>query len=97
MSDTANERPHAHETDCSEVLADLSVFLDHECDDGRKQLLQRHLDDCGPCLERLGIEQQLKELLHRKCGGDLAPDDLKQRLRVSIRQVSVTMRTEEQG
>ena len=37
-------------------------------------------------MERYGIEEQLKELLARKCGGDHAPAELKQRLRDSIRE-----------
>ena len=74
-----------HETDCGDVLAELWLFLDNECDDERRALLQRHLDECGPCLERYGIEEHLKALLARKCGGDRAPDGLRERLRESIR------------
>ena len=76
-----------HETDCSEVLAELWLFLDNECDQQRRQLLQRHLDECGPCLAELGLDEHLKALLARKCGGDHAPDALKQRLRQSIREI----------
>lgn len=75
-----------HETDCSEVLAEVWLFLDDECDPDRRELLQRHLDECGPCLAQYGLEEQLKELLARKCSSEHAPDALKQRLRVSIRQ-----------
>jgi len=78
-----------HETDCSQVLAELWLFLDHECDRERRELLQRHLDECGPCLEEYGLEEHLKALLARKCRGDHAPDALKQRLRESIRQIMV--------
>jgi mycothiol system anti-sigma-R factor len=75
-----------HETDCSEVLAEVWLFLDHECDGSRRDLLQKHLDECSPCLEQFGIEEQLKVLLARKCGGEHAPEALKQRLRESIRE-----------
>jgi mycothiol system anti-sigma-R factor len=75
-----------HETDCSEVLAEVWLFLDHECDNVRRDLLQKHLDECSPCLEQFGIEEHLKVLLARKCGGEHAPETLKQRLRESIRQ-----------
>ena len=74
-----------HETDCSEVLAEVWLFLDHECDGTRRKLLEQHLDECGPCLEQFGIEEHLKVLLARKCGGEHAPDSLKQRLREKIR------------
>jgi mycothiol system anti-sigma-R factor len=75
-----------HETDCSEVLAEVWLFLDQECDSVRRDLLQKHLDECSPCLEQFGIEEHLKVLLARKCGGEHAPETLKQRLRESIRQ-----------
>jgi len=74
-----------HETDCSEVLEEVWLFLDHECDGNRRELLQKHLDECSPCLEQFGIEEHLKVLLARKCGGEHAPETLKQRLREKIR------------
>ena len=78
-----------HETDCSQVLAEVWLLLDHECSSERRRKLEQHLDECHPCLEQYGIEEHLKELLARKCGGDHAPDTLKERLRASIRQVVV--------
>jgi mycothiol system anti-sigma-R factor len=75
-----------HETDCSEVLSEVWLFLDHECDQKRRKLLEQHLDECSPCLEQFGIDEHLKVLLARKCGGEHAPDSLKQRLRDQIRQ-----------
>ncbi len=76
-----------HDTDCNEVLAELWLFLDNECDHQRRELLRRHLDECGPCLEEFGLEEHLKALLARKCGGDHAPDALRHRLRQSIREI----------
>ena len=86
-----------HETDCSEVLAEVWLFLDHECDHERRELLEKHLNECSPCLEEFGIEEHLKVLLARKCGGEHAPEGLKQRLREKIRttvveQTTVTVR-----
>jgi mycothiol system anti-sigma-R factor len=86
-----------HETDCTEVLAEVWLFLDHECDGERRQLLEKHLDECSPCLEQFGIEEHLKVLLARKCGGEHAPEAFKQRLRDKIRktvieQAGVTVR-----
>jgi mycothiol system anti-sigma-R factor len=78
-----------HEIDCSQVLAELWLFLDNECDRERRELLRHHLDECGPCLEEYGLEGHLKALLARKCRGDHAPDALKQRLRESIREIMV--------
>ena len=78
-----------HETDCSQVIAEVWLLLDHECSAERRRKLEQHLDECGPCLEQYGLEEHLKELLARKCGGEHAPDTLKQKLRASIRQVVV--------
>jgi mycothiol system anti-sigma-R factor len=74
-----------HETDCAEVLAQVWLFLDHECDESRRALLARHLEECGPCLAEYGIDEKLKRLLATKCGGEHAPDGLKDRLRRQIR------------
>ena len=87
---------------CEDVLAEVWLFLDNECDQGRREMLQRHLDDCGSCLEHYGIEEHLKELLHRKCGGEHAPAELRERLRASIRdrvlqQADVTVEHHPEG
>ncbi|MDQ4104064.1 MAG: mycothiol system anti-sigma-R factor [Actinomycetota bacterium] len=82
-----------HETDCREVLAQLWLFLDNECNQERRELLQRHLDECGPCLAELGLDEHLKALLARKCRGEHAPDALKQRLRQSIRDIMIRQST----
>jgi mycothiol system anti-sigma-R factor len=80
MSDCRN-----HEAECRDVLAEVWLFLDHECDQSRRDLLRRHLEECNPCLAAYGIEEKLKELLARKCGGEQAPNALRARLRDQIR------------
>ncbi|HWM57960.1 MAG TPA: mycothiol system anti-sigma-R factor [Pseudonocardia sp.] len=85
-----------HDTNCAEVLAEVWLFLDHECDGERRRLLAQHLDECGPCLAEYGLDEKLKQLLAAKCGGDKAPPELKDRLREQIRvavrqQASVTV------
>jgi mycothiol system anti-sigma-R factor len=71
------------------VLAEVWRLLDGECSGDERRLLEQHLDECSPCLEQYGLEEHLKELLARKCGGDHAPDGLKAKLLASIRQVVV--------
>ncbi len=78
-----------HETDCSQVLAEVWLLLDGECSSEERRKLEQHLDECGPCLEQYGLDEHLKELLARKCGGEHAPATLKAKLRASIRQVVV--------
>jgi mycothiol system anti-sigma-R factor len=74
-----------HETDCREVLAEVWLFLDHECDSARRKLLEMHLDECEPCLVEYGLDEKLKKLLATKCA-EAAPPGLKDRLRASIRR-----------
>lgn len=74
-----------HETHCNEVLAEVWLFLDRECDQTRRELLAKHLDECNPCLAEYGLEEKLKKLLARKCGGEQAPNTLRARLRDQIR------------
>jgi len=81
----AHQDPAESVLDCSAVLADVWVFLDHECDRASRNRLQQHLDECGPCLTAFGIEEQIKKLLGRKCGGEQAPSGLQSRLSERIR------------
>ncbi|WP_199432448.1 mycothiol system anti-sigma-R factor [Qaidamihabitans albus] len=71
---------------CEEALAEIYLLLDKECSPERDAELRKHIEDCPPCLEEYGIDEQLKQLLARKCGGEHAPADLKSRLRASIRK-----------
>jgi len=73
-----------HETDCSEVLAEVWLYLDGECDQERRATLVQHLDECSPCLAEYGLDEKLKQLLARKCSGETAPEGLKDRLRRQI-------------
>ncbi|GAA4549419.1 mycothiol system anti-sigma-R factor [Pseudonocardia xishanensis] len=83
-----------HDTDCSEVLAEVWLYLDGECDQQRRAVLVQHLDECSPCLAEYGLDEKLKQLLARKCSGDKAPEGLKDRLRRQIlEQAEVSVET----
>lgn len=105
---TAEDAPLEHNPmggnggNCGEVLAEVWLFLDQECDPDRRRFLQRHIDDCAPCLAEYGIDEKLKALLARKCGGEAAPESLKDRLRTQIRsavleQAEVTVESGPEG
>jgi mycothiol system anti-sigma-R factor len=81
-----------HEASCKDVLSEVWQFLDHECDPQRRATLQRHLDECSPCLEEFGLEEHLKLLLARKCGGDSATVEFRERLRASIRATVIELK-----
>ncbi|MGX7824353.1 mycothiol system anti-sigma-R factor [Actinokineospora sp. 24-640] len=78
-----------HDTACTDVLKEVWLFLDAECDQTRRAVLQQHLDECSPCLEEYGLEEHLKLLLARKCGGDQATMEFRDRLRASIRRTVI--------
>jgi mycothiol system anti-sigma-R factor len=76
-----------HETDCSDVLAEVYLYLDLECPDEQRLVIREHLDECSPCLREFGIEQEVKALVARCCGSELAPAELKQRLRSKLSEL----------
>jgi len=80
--------------DCSAVLADVWLLLDSECDEHSRTRIERHLEDCGACFEAYGIEEKIKRLIGRKCGGEHAPAGLRERLSIEIRRTVVLTETE---
>ncbi|OIV35525.1 mycothiol system anti-sigma-R factor [Mangrovactinospora gilvigrisea] len=76
-----------HETACSEVLDHLYEFLDNEMTDVERVKFREHFDECSPCLEKYGLEQAVKKLVHRSCGCDDVPDDLRGKVLGRIRQL----------
>lgn len=90
-----NPADHEFENlDCSAVIADVWLMLDNECDQGSRERLQRHIDECGSCFAAYGIEEKVKSLINRKCGGDQAPAGLRERLSIEIRSTVLIKRTE---
>jgi len=82
-----------HEVDCSEVIEKVYLYLDGEIDDETRHIVREHLDECSPCLRKFGLEQDVKALVARTCGGDVAPDGLRQRLVVRLQEVRVELTT----
>ena len=72
------ERPD--EADCEHVLERVYEFLDHEIDTASGDAIRAHLAECEPCLDRFDVEQAVKSLVNRCCGGDRAPDHLRVRI-----------------
>ncbi len=81
-----------HETDCSEVLERLAFFVDHELQAADTATIQRHLDECKPCLDMLFFEQRMKTQLARSCS-EPCPDAVRERVRVRIREVHLEIRS----
>ena len=79
--------PHA--TDCREVLHAVYLYLDGEIDIEQRRLNREHLDECAPCLRQFGVEQEVKVLVARHCGGDRAPDSLRISVLERLRLVQI--------
>ena len=75
--------------DCADVLDELSVFLDDETDSATKVRIREHLGACAPCFKQYGLERDVRALITRCCGGDIAPASLHARIRVRITELTV--------
>jgi mycothiol system anti-sigma-R factor len=76
-----------HEVDCSEILGLVYEYIDNELDLTDCAKVRQHLDECGPCLEMYGLEEEVKALVHRSCGCDEVPRDLRGKVLTRIQQV----------
>ncbi|SDS81615.1 mycothiol system anti-sigma-R factor [Friedmanniella luteola] len=63
--------------DCEHMLARVHQFLDQELDSASSDEIRAHLVACEPCLDRYDVEQAVKSLVNRCCGGDKAPSALR--------------------
>ncbi|MEV6597058.1 mycothiol system anti-sigma-R factor [Actinoplanes sp. NPDC051346] len=84
-----------HKTDCSVVISEVYLYLDLECSDERRRLIQKHLDDCSDCLREYGIEHEVKALVARCCGDETAPRELRERLKHKLSEYVVEVESHE--
>jgi len=75
--------------DCEDVLNDVYLYLDDESNPALVSRIRQHLESCGPCLRQFGLEQDVKSLIARCCGGDIAPEHLRMSIRARITQVTI--------
>ena len=73
---------------CADFLDRIVYLLDNELDVGEIREVKLHLDECAPCLERYDVQRTIKTIVARSCH-EAAPDDLRQRVIVQLRQISV--------
>ena len=84
------QNPAEGAADCSEVLGRMFVFLDNELDSAGCAQIQKHLDECGPCLAKYDLERTVKAVVARSCT-EVAPEALRERVMVSIREVQIRL------
>ncbi|MEQ4725129.1 MULTISPECIES: mycothiol system anti-sigma-R factor [unclassified Nonomuraea] len=76
-----------HDTDCREVLDKVYAYLDGELTESDIVDIRVHLDECGPCLKEYDLDKAVKALVHKHCGCDPVPADLRSKVLARIAQV----------
>jgi mycothiol system anti-sigma-R factor len=61
-------------------------FLDGEMEIDVRSLLERHLEDCPPCMRHAEFSQHLKTMVGTRCSGEAVPAELVLRIRVMIQE-----------
>ncbi|HEX7995090.1 MAG TPA: mycothiol system anti-sigma-R factor [Streptosporangiaceae bacterium] len=82
-----------HEVPCSEVLEMVYSYIDGEMDKASYAQVKVHLDECGPCLREYGLEEVVKRLVHRHCGHEQVPADLREKVLLRIQSVRAEIET----
>ncbi|NBE98491.1 mycothiol system anti-sigma-R factor [Nonomuraea sp. KC401] len=76
-----------HDTDCREVLDKVYAYLDGELTESDVAGIRVHLDECSPCLQEYDLDKAVKALVHKHCGCDPVPADLRSKVLARIAQV----------
>jgi mycothiol system anti-sigma-R factor len=75
--------------ECTEAVEVLYHFLDGELTTERRLLIQRHLDDCPPCLDAFDFEAELRLTIAQKCR-EHVPETLRLRVARVIRELGAS-------
>ncbi len=73
---------------CADFLERIVCLLDNELDQADVAEVKAHLDECSPCLQSYDLQRTVKALVARSCC-ETAPDSLRQKVRVQIREIQV--------
>ncbi len=84
---------HEHgRDDCVDYIERIVYFIDNELDDADCAAVQVHLDTCNPCLEKYDLQRTVKSIVARSCS-EVAPNELRDRVLVRIREVQIQVST----
>jgi mycothiol system anti-sigma-R factor len=75
--------------DARDMRFGLEEALDGELPRETVERMRRHTDDCPECADEWELVRRMKELVRRSCA-DRAPSDLRERIAVQCRTVTVT-------
>jgi mycothiol system anti-sigma-R factor len=90
--DSSAEASPRMKAECAELIAEVWTLLDGECTPENREKLRKHLEECPPCFQLYGLEEQFKALIGTKCRGEKAPEGLRQRLRLEISRTTIIRR-----
>jgi mycothiol system anti-sigma-R factor len=68
-------------------------YIDGEMDDGSYAEIRQHLDECGPCLREYGLDELVKKLVHKCCGHEPVPGELRVKVLTRIAAVRAEIET----
>ena len=78
-------------SECADFLERIVYFIDNELDEADCTEVRMHLDSCNPCLEKYDLQRTVKSVVARSCS-EAAPDELRQRVMLRLREVQVEIR-----
>jgi mycothiol system anti-sigma-R factor len=76
--------------ECVDFLERIMRMIDNELEEGDCAVVRAHIDTCNPCLERYDLQRTVKALVARSCS-ETAPTELRDRVRIQIQQIQVTI------
>ena len=76
------------ESKCAELARALYEYVDGGGDPQTRARLAQHAQQCPSCLEALGVEQQVREILRSSCCQP-APVELRHRITRTLRITTV--------
>ena len=96
MSERFDDHQHVHvssdpsNAECVDFLERIVRLIDNELESGDCAVVRAHIDSCSPCLERYDLQRTVKAVVARSCG-EVAPVELRERVRIQIQQIQVTI------
>lgn len=66
-------------SECEETIHELYHFLDGELTESRRLEIKYHLDHCGPCVDMVSFESELRRVIADRCREHI-PDELRKKI-----------------
>ena len=92
-ADASHAVPHA--LNCPDVLDRVYSYLDGQLGENGRAEIRQHLDECGPCLREYGLEEAVERLVHRQCGHNAVPEDLRIKVLTRVQKIAAELRQPE--